>query len=65
MRDWAIAFGGLCITQLVQLLQRRQSGREWLAHKAVWLRWPVYVALVYGTLLWASPGRTQFIYFQF
>jgi D-alanyl-lipoteichoic acid acyltransferase DltB (MBOAT superfamily) len=64
-RDWAIASAGVCVVQLVHLLQGRCSGRAWLEEKPVWLRWPVYVALVYGTLFLATPGSGQFIYFQF
>jgi alginate O-acetyltransferase complex protein AlgI len=63
--EWGLAAAGLVAIQVVHLLQRRGSVREWLAKKPLWLRWPAYAALVYGTILLAQTGGGQFIYFQF
>ncbi len=64
--DWGLTLAGLGVIQLVHLFQeRRGSARAWLAERPVWLRWPAYAALVYGTLLLVQSGGGQFIYFQF
>ncbi len=63
--EWGLAVAGLVVIQVVHLIQRSGSVREWIAQKPVFLRWPAYAALVYGTILLARSGGGQFIYFQF
>jgi D-alanyl-lipoteichoic acid acyltransferase DltB (MBOAT superfamily) len=64
-KEWAIAFIGLVVIQLVHLAQRSGSVRKKLSLQPAWVRWPVYFGLVYAPLFFASAEPVQFIYFQF
>jgi alginate O-acetyltransferase complex protein AlgI len=55
----------IVILEIVQLAQRGRSIASLFAKTPLWLRWPVYYALVV-TILWIGVlGQRSFIYFQF
>jgi membrane-associated HD superfamily phosphohydrolase len=49
----------------VHLVQRHGSIRHMLVDKPVWLRWAIYLGVIWGILAFGVFGRNQFIYFQF
>jgi D-alanyl-lipoteichoic acid acyltransferase DltB (MBOAT superfamily) len=50
---------------VVELSQRKRSIRELISGTPVWVRWPVYYSMIFGTLLLGKYGIQEFIYFQF
>jgi D-alanyl-lipoteichoic acid acyltransferase DltB (MBOAT superfamily) len=53
---------GLC---LVESLQPTDDVRDWVTGSPIWIRWPVYYAILTVTLALGVFTRSQFIYFQF
>ncbi|MBC8432935.1 MAG: MBOAT family protein [Desulfobacterales bacterium] len=51
--------------EITHLIQRKRSIRELIAEKAIWIRWPAYYTIIFGTLLLGKYGVQDFIYFQF
>ena len=50
----------------VQLFQRRQSWRSFIARQPIWLRWSFYyAAIMLMGFLGAYHNAREFIYFQF
>ncbi len=67
MTEFAVAIAAVVFMEGVHLLQRHGSIRHMLLSRPVWVRWPVYYAMIFMILVFAKtgPDAQQFIYFQF
>ena len=62
----ALVLAALGAVQVVELLRDKGwATREAVSRQPVWVRWPLYYALVLATLLLAPLVPSRFIYFQF
>lgn len=50
---------------ITQIIQSKVNIRTAVAKSPIWLRWPAYYLLIFGTLLLGKYGIQEFIYFQF
>ena len=55
----------ILLMELIHLIQRQGSVRQFIAEKPVWIRWSAYYALASCILVFGKFGITEFIYFQF
>ncbi|MFW5737139.1 MAG: MBOAT family O-acyltransferase [Halanaerobium sp.] len=60
-----LAFAVILIMEIVHLMQRQGSVREFLNQKPLFLRWAAYYGLVIIILAFGVYGEAEFIYFQF
>ena len=61
-----IALVAVIFMEVIHMLQRHRKMRQFLSEQPIWLRWPIYYALVMGILLFGKFAEVQqFIYFQF
>lgn len=51
--------------EFIHLIQEHRSIRQFLDTKSIWLRWAIYIMLIYAILFFGIFNKTQFIYFQF
>lgn len=65
MRYFPAAVAGLIALEAIQLLQPKFSFARRSAESPIFLRWAVYMAVVFGVILFGVFRQTQFIYFQF
>jgi len=65
MMGLLLCFALIGFLEFVHLLQKHIRMREFLTTKPIWIRWPIYSALVLLILLFGVFHGTQFIYFQF
>jgi alginate O-acetyltransferase complex protein AlgI len=63
--ELVLAFTLIMVMETIHLLQRRGSIRQFISQKPICIRWPVYYAATFGTLLLGKYGVQEFIYFQF
>jgi D-alanyl-lipoteichoic acid acyltransferase DltB (MBOAT superfamily) len=63
--EWLIAAGGVAVLEFAHYLQRRDGDGWLLGSRPVWVRWPAYLALLFGILIFGMFKETRFIYFQF
>lgn len=63
--DLIIAVIAIWLMEFVHLIQREGSVRQIVAARPIWVRWPVYYALVLIILMFGKFGVKEFIYFQF
>jgi alginate O-acetyltransferase complex protein AlgI len=63
--DLAIAASVLIIALLASLAKHRGGGQPLLERQPVWLRWPVYYAVLLSIVLLGVYGHSTFIYFKF
>ena len=63
--DLAIVFGAILFMELVHLLQSQVSIRSFMSSRPVFVRWAVYLILIWAILLFGVFGQKEFIYFQF
>jgi D-alanyl-lipoteichoic acid acyltransferase DltB (MBOAT superfamily) len=64
-RYFPVAVAGLIALEAIQLLQPKFSFAPRLAKSPIFLRWALYMAIVFGVILFGVFRQTQFIYFQF
>ncbi|MBT3208201.1 MAG: MBOAT family protein [Bacteroidetes bacterium] len=55
----------IIVLEGVHYFQRKHKLREWLASKPFFIRWSVYIVLVFIILNFGEFGEKQFIYFDF
>ncbi|MFW5979702.1 MAG: MBOAT family O-acyltransferase [Halanaerobium sp.] len=60
-----LAFAVILIMEIVHLMQRQGSVREFLNQKPLLFRWAAYYGLVIIILAFGVYGEAEFIYFQF
>jgi D-alanyl-lipoteichoic acid acyltransferase DltB (MBOAT superfamily) len=63
--EFLIAVAAIGFMEFIHLIQRHRGIRHMLSGKPIYLRWPVYYALVLFILAFGEFGVKQFIYFQF
>ena len=63
--EFFVAIIAILGMMLVHRLQGRERVDDWLTHKPVAFRWPVYYALVIIFICFGIFNRSEFIYFQF
>jgi alginate O-acetyltransferase complex protein AlgI len=64
--EWAIALLALLLVEVGHWLQNRNGNVRGFVHsQPVWLRWPMYYALVLVIFMFGKFGLTEFIYSQF
>jgi len=63
--ELVIALTAILLMEGVHLLQRHRRIRQMLSERPVWIRWPVYLSLVFSITFFGIFGKQQFIYFQF
>lgn len=60
-----IAFASIAFMEFVHLLQRHNKMRRFLSDKPVWLRWTIYLIIIFAIILFGVFESKEFIYFQF
>lgn len=60
-----VAISAIIFMETIHLMQRRGSLREALAKKPIYIRWGVYLALLWAIIFFGKFGERQFIYFVF
>ena len=65
LKYFPAAIAGLIILEAIQLLQPKFSFEPKSTKSPVFLRWALYLAAVFGVILFGVFRQTQFIYFQF
>jgi alginate O-acetyltransferase complex protein AlgI len=63
--DYILAFMGIAIVLIIDVLKQKGSVRESLAVQPFWIRWSLYYSLSLVILIFGEFGMKQFIYFQF
>ncbi len=56
---------GIAVLLFVDLIELRENIRSFLKRRPVWVRFPIYAALVLAILMFGEYGAKEFIYFQF
>ena len=57
--------GIILFMEFVHVIQEHVKMRHFLSEKPLWLRWPLYLFIIFLILLFGVFRSTQFIYFQF
>ena len=65
LRQMPVAFGGIALLELGQLLNGRLAVKSFVLSLPTPLRWAGYATFVLGVVLCGIFRQTQFIYFQF
>ncbi|HLX72801.1 MAG TPA: MBOAT family O-acyltransferase [Verrucomicrobiae bacterium] len=65
LKYFPAAIAGLIALEAIQLLQPKFSFAPRFARSPIFLRWAVYMAVVFSVILFGVFRQTQFIYFQF
>jgi D-alanyl-lipoteichoic acid acyltransferase DltB (MBOAT superfamily) len=67
LSKFEMLFAALLIAFLttIQILKNRTPLNWFAAQKSILIKWPLYYALIFGTLLFGKFGAQEFIYFQF
>jgi D-alanyl-lipoteichoic acid acyltransferase DltB (MBOAT superfamily) len=65
LKYFPAAIAGLIALEAVQLLQPKFSFVPKLGKSPILLRWALYMAVIFGVILFGVFRQTQFIYFQF
>jgi len=60
-----ITFGAIAFLIFVQLMQRKGSIIKFLSAKPIYMRWPIYVIILWSIIFLGQFGENQFIYFVF
>ena len=60
-----IAFISIAFMELVHILQRQNKMRRFLSDKQIWLRWTIYLMIIFAIILFGVFESKEFIYFQF
>lgn len=60
-----VAAASIAFMELIHMLQRHGSVRDWLSRRPPVFRWATYYLLVTSILLFGVFGNREFIYFQF
>lgn len=60
-----LAAGLIIFMEMIHLIQSRRSITELVSKQPIWIRWPLYYAFIFATLLLGKYGVQEFIYFQF
>jgi len=63
--DLLIALGLIGFMEGIHFLQRHGGIRHMLSERPIWVRWPVYYAMIMLIVVFGQFGAKQFIYFQF
>lgn len=69
VNDVFIIMVGVVVLLRVDKLTIDRDFGKYVHQKPLWVRWTIYLALIFSTLIWGYYGydyiQTQFIYFQF
>lgn len=49
----------------IHFVQEHVKVRQFLSEKAIYIRWPVYIVIIFAILLFGIFEEKEFIYFQF
>ncbi|MBN1646259.1 MBOAT family protein [Candidatus Woesearchaeota archaeon] len=60
-----IAIAAILFMETVHIMQEHFRMREFMSNKPIWIRWPIYIILLWLILFFGMFNETQFIYFQF
>jgi alginate O-acetyltransferase complex protein AlgI len=60
-----IIIGAILFMEIVHLIQRETSVRQFMSEKPRYLRWVIYLILIWAILILGVFGEREFIYFQF
>jgi D-alanyl-lipoteichoic acid acyltransferase DltB (MBOAT superfamily) len=60
-----VVAGAIAVLFFVNLLEWKGSPAMFLDRCPIWIRWPIYYALIFAIVVYAPLGEKQFIYFQF
>jgi D-alanyl-lipoteichoic acid acyltransferase DltB (MBOAT superfamily) len=63
--ELVVAVFAIVLMEVVHAIQRHRDIRQMLSERPAWIRWSVYLPLVFGIVLFGILGTQQFIYFQF
>lgn len=63
--EFIFALCAIALLELVHILERHGKMGHLLSDKPLWIRWPLYYAILFGTLIFGVFGESEFIYFQF
>ena len=63
--DILVIFSSIVFMEIIHLIQRQTGIREFLSSKPFYLRWSIYMILLWSILLFGVFGKHEFIYFQF
>jgi hypothetical protein len=63
--EFVIAMSSLVFFWIIHFIEDHGNMRSMLSEKALFVRWPVYYALMVAVLLLSATGSEKFIYFQF
>ena len=60
-----LAFTCILFLESIHLMQEHVGMRSFLSKKPIWIRWPIYYAIILSILLFGIFKQSDFIYFQF
>lgn len=63
--EFAVAILAIVFMECVHLIQEHVRMRHFLSNKPIWVRWSIYILIIYAILGFGIFGQTEFIYFQF
>ncbi len=63
--EFSLLLASICVLLVVDLIELRENVRSFLKRRPVWVRFPIYAALLFCILMFGEYGAKEFIYFQF
>jgi len=60
-----LSLGLICFLEIIHLLQEQRSVRQFFRGYPIYVRWPVYMILIWSIIFLGNYESIDFIYFQF